>query len=310
MKILVYTKLDTTAQKQLINGLLDSTNFKFVVNLSEEEVLQCLAEADIVIGNAPVAHWNHPHPNVKFWQLDSAGFDQYKNLDLNFPIANMGDYYARNCAETIVTGLFSFYRGISDLVRLQHERKWIGSKIRGELQSIAGKKIIVLGAGAIALYAREMLTGFGCKVTLTARKNPEAEIHDRAKLLETLPEIDAVINTLPGSANKYVDQNFIDAMKHGSVYANVGRGNTTDEQALINALENGKLAGAILDVTEVEPLPLESKLWEKEQVILTQHSGGGDENEVSGKVNHFIKNVNRFLKAEQPESLVDLKRGY
>lgn len=310
MKILVYTKLDATAQKQLINGLINSDNIEFVVNLSEEEVLQSLAEADIVIGNAPVAHWNNLHENVKFWQLDSAGFDQYKNLDLNFPIANMGDYYARNCAETIVTGLFSFYRGISDLVRLQYEKKWIGSKIRGELQSIAGKKIIVLGAGAIALYAREMLIGFGCEVTLTARKNPEAEIHDRTKLLETLPEIDAVINTLPGSVNKYVDQNFFDAMKQGSVYANVGRGNTTDEQALINALESVKLAGAILDVTEVEPLPLESKLWEMEQVILTQHSGGGDENEVNGKVNHFIKNVNRFLKAEQPESLVDLKRGY
>lgn len=310
MKILVYTKLDATAQKQLINSLINSTNMEFAVNLSEEEVLQALAEADIVIGNAPVAHWNHLHPHVKFWQLDSAGFDQYKNLDLNFPIANMGDYYARNCAETIVTGLLSFYRGIPNLVRLQKDKKWVGSKIREELKSIAGKKVIILGAGAIALYARQMLNDFGCEVILTARKNPEAEIHDRAELLKILPYTDAVINTLPGSANKYVDQNFIDAMKQGSVYANVGRGNTTDEQALINALESGKLAGAILDVTEVEPLPLESKLWEMEQVILTQHSGGGDENEISGKVNHFIKNANKYLAGEKIDDIIDLKRGY
>ena len=309
-KILVYTKLEDTPQKQLVNGLADSTTIEFAVNLPEEKVLQALSEATIVIGNAPVNHWNNPHNHVKFWQLDSAGFDQYKNLDLNFPIANMGDYYARNCAETIVTGLFSFYRGISDLVRLQKDKHWVGSKIRKQLQSIAGKKVVILGAGAIALYAREMLTAFGCEVILTARKNPEAEIHDKAELLKILPDTDAVINTLPGSAEKYVDSNFIEAMKNGSVYANVGRGNTTDEESLINALESGKLAGAILDVTEVEPLPAGSKLWEMEQVILTQHSGGGDENEVSGKVNHFIKNVNKFLKAEQPDSLIDLNRGY
>ncbi|RZK91131.1 MAG: D-2-hydroxyacid dehydrogenase [Pedobacter sp.] len=310
MKILVYTKLDANAQKQLTDGLDKIEKIDFAVNLTETATLKILSEADVVIGNTPVNHWSNAHENVKFWQLDSAGFDQYQELNLTFPIANMGDYYARNCAETIVTGLFSFYRGIHTLINLQGKQKWLGSKIRKELQSIAGKNIIILGAGAIALFAKEMLLGFGCKVKLTARKNPKADIFNREDLLKELAHTDAVINTLPGSADKFANKDFIEAMKHGSVYANVGRGNTTDENALINAIETGKLAGAILDVTEVEPLPIESKLWKMEQVILTQHSGGGDENEISGKVNHFIKNANKYLAGEKIDDIIDLKRGY
>jgi glyoxylate/hydroxypyruvate reductase A len=310
MKILVYTKLDANTQKQLTDGIDQAEEIKFAFNLTERELLKTLSDADIVIGNAPIERWSANHENVKFWQLDSAGFDQYKELDLNFPIANMGDYYARNCAETIVTGVFSFYRGIPTLVNLQQEKKWVGSKIRKELQSIAGKKIVILGAGAIALYAKEMLLGFGCSVKLTARKNPKADIFSREELLKTLAQTDVVINTLPGSAEKFVDSEFIEAMKKGSVYANVGRGNTTDEDALIDALQIGKISGAILDVTDTEPLPTDSKLWEMEQVILTQHSGGGDQYELEGKVDHFIKNVNQFIAGETPDDLIDLKRGY
>lgn len=310
MKILVYTKLDATAQKQLTAGIKRVEKIDFACNLTETETLKILSEADVVIGNAPINHWSNTHHNVKFWQLDSAGFDQYQTLNLSFPIANMGNYYARNCAETIVTGLFSFYRGIHTLVNLQSEKKWVGSKIRKELQSIAGKNIIVLGAGAIALFAKEMLLGFGCKVKLTARKNPNADIFNKEDLFKALAQTDAVINTLPGSADKFVDAQFIEAMKQGSVYANVGRGNTTDENELIRAIEIGKLAGAVLDVTEKEPLPSDSKLWRMPQVILTQHSAGGDENEIPGKVKHFIKNVNRFLAGEQPSDLVELSKGY
>jgi glyoxylate/hydroxypyruvate reductase len=122
--------------------------------------------------------------------------------------------------------------------------------------------------------------------------------------------MDVVINTLPGSAHQYVNSSFIEAMKHGGIYASVGRGNTTDESALLTALNEGKIAGAILDVTETEPLPIASELWEMEQVLLTQHSGGGDQYEAFGKAEFFIANVKRFINGEQPLHLVSLSKGY
>jgi len=310
MKILVYTTLNTEQKNQLKAGIPGDVELFFKNDLTEESLFLKLAEADIVLGNINVNHFSKSHPNLKFWQLDSAGFDQYQNISLNIPVANMGTFYAQRCAESIVAGVIGFYRGIHSLVRLQTEKKWVGSKIRPSLQGLTDKNIVILGAGAIAIAAKEMLSGFGCNITLTARKNPIAVIHTFEDLIAILPETDVVINTLPGSAENYVNDKFIRTMKQGSVYANVGRGNTTDEEALIYALEQGNIAGAVLDVTSVEPLTAESKLWDMEQVILTQHSAGGDQNETSGKVKHFIKNVNRFLSGEQPEDLVDLKRGY
>lgn len=310
MKILVFTKLDATQKSRLQTVITTENDFLFKDELSEDQLLKALQEVEIILGNIPIKYIKANFSGLKFWQLDSAGFDQYQHTNFNIIVANMGTFYAQRCAESIVTGLFSFYRGIHTLTRLQTQKKWIGAKIRQDLQAISGKKVIILGAGAIALAAQKMLLGFGCSVKLTARKNPIADIHSIEDLLNMLPETDAVVNTLPGSAANYVNQTFIDTMKTGSVYANVGRGNTTDENALIAALESNKLAGAVLDVTTTEPLPANNKLWEMEQVILTQHSAGGDQYEIEGKVLHFIKNVNRFQQGEQPEDLIDLKRGY
>src|SRR5690606_14160597 len=100
-----------------------------------------------------------------------------------------------------------------------------------------------------------------CSIKMTARKNPRAQIHSYDNLLSELQKTDLVINTLPGKANKYVSADFFNAMQKGSLYASIGRGNTTDEEALLDALTTRKISGAVLDVTEQEPLPQQSKLW-------------------------------------------------
>ncbi len=131
---------------------------------------------------------------------------------------------------------------------------------------------------------------------MTARTNPAADLHSPEELMQVLPQTTLVINTLPGSAEKYVTAPMLEALPAQAVYASVGRGETTDEAALIAALQSGKLAGAVLDVTEEEPLPTYSPLWDMEQVILTQHTGGGKSDELTGIANQFISNLDHFLK--------------
>ncbi len=268
-------------------------------------------DADAILGNPPLVWFENAQArNLKFWQLDSAGFDQYRQADTNAKVANMGDWFARPCAETIVGGILALYRGLNKLAVLQKEKKWVGTPIRGELGLLYRKNVAVLGSGTIGLAVRSILSGFGTNTKLVARSSAEADIHSREALFEILPFTDIVINTLPGAAGKYVDDDFLQAMKKGSVYANVGRGSTTDEQALIRLLKNGDLAGAVLDVTEKEPIPSENPLWEMDNVILTQHSGGGQANEDSGKAANFIENFSRFLKGEKILFEVSLSRGY
>ena len=125
-----------------------------------------------------------------------------------------------------------------------------------------------------------------------------------------VPTTDLVINCLPGTVDNFVDNEVFAAMKSGSVFANVGRGNTADEPALIAALQRNHLGGAVLDVTAQEPLPAERVLWAMPNVILTQYTAGGQRTEDEGKIDHFLKNLGRFEQGELIENQINLTRGY
>jgi len=310
MKLFIYTSLDKALQSYLRKQLPATVEPIFKDELSGTQLMEAFNSAEIIMGNPPVDWFKQIPPKLAFWQLDSAGFENYRNLNINAPVANMGDFFAQPCAETMVGGILAFYRNIHLLVRKQDKKEWLGSKIRTSLDLLGNKKVIILGSGSIGQAIKQMLLGFGCQVKMTARKNPNADIHSFEELLEVLPDTDLVINTLPGNLNKYVSAEFIQAMKPGSLYASVGRGSTTDESALIAALQTGKLAGAVLDVTEQEPLPESSSLWEMENVILTQHTGGGYIEENEGKVKKFMVNLNQLLNKEAIESQINLSQGY
>ncbi|MET3113563.1 glyoxylate/hydroxypyruvate reductase A [Pedobacter sp. CG_S7] len=310
IKILVFTAFNQAQQQKLKSGIPIGTQLIFNTDLSTEELPTAFDTAEIILGNPPANLFNAAPSQLKFWQIDSAGFDQYQELNLAIPVANMGAYFALGCAETIVGGILCFYRQLHQLVRLQTEKKWEGKEIRTRLQGLTHKKVLILGTGAIGLAVKKLLIGFDCQISTTARKNPLADLHNFKEILAVLPDIDVVINTLPGTATNYVSANFFEAMKPGSLYSNVGRGNTTVEKALLSALETGKIAGAVLDVTATEPLPKNNKLWRMENVILTQHTGGGDGNEAEAKLKQLISNVNNFIKGKPINNLINLAEGY
>ena len=99
-------------------------------------------------------------------------------------------------------------------------------------------------------------------------------------------------------------------MAPGSLYASVGRGNTTDEPALLDALQAGKLGGAVLDVTAKEPLPADNPLWSMPKVLLTQHTAGGQPGEEDGRIDLLLNNLRRFQQGEPLENPIDLSKGY
>jgi glyoxylate/hydroxypyruvate reductase len=250
--------------------------------------------------------------NFRWWQLDSAGFERYSPISTpaGAVVCNVGDYYAWPCAETMMAGILGLYRDIPPLAVLQTRSEWVGGPRRRKLRLLRNQTVVILGAGAIAQFLRQMLVGFGCRVLLMARTNPEAQLHNVDELKAALPTADIVVSTLPGSAAGFFSAELIAAMKPGSVFANVGRGNTIDEPALIEALQRGHLWGAVLDVTETEPLPTESPLWRLPNVLLTQHTGGGLPNEDRGKLTRFIENYARFVAGEPLPNQVNLARGY
>ena len=312
MRLFVYSPLSASARTYLQQQLPSFFEVTFAADLPTEQQFPAFQETEVLLGNPPPA-WlaAGAPPLLQFWQVDSAGFERYRNLRLSIPVANMGDFFAWPCAETMVGGLLALYRHLPELVVLQAQKKWVGGAyVRNRSGLLRGKRVVVLGAGAIALAVRQQLAGFECPVQLLARTHPEAQLHSIEDLKAALPATDIVINTLPGSAVGFFSAELMEAMRPGSIYASVGRGNTTDEPALLRLLQAGYLGGAVLDVTAVEPLPADNPLWTLPNVLLTQHTGGGQHHEDEAKVDVLLRNL-ELLQASQPlEYMVDLSRGY
>lgn len=317
MNLFVYTALDddfnNTLRRQLPSeqsGSADSVQTVFRRELPEAEQRAAFQSADLVLGNPPPSWFSEPLPNLKFWQLDSAGFDGYQSVRVTAQVANMGDYFAWPCAETMVAGLLALYRRIPELALLQYQQQWVGVPIRARTGLLRHKRVVILGTGTIGQAVRQMLTGFEGTVTMLARTDPQADLHSADELRAVLPQTDIVVNCLPGTATGFFSVDLIAAMRPGSIYANVGRGTTTDEPALISALQSGRLGGAVLDVTTTEPLPADSPLWTLPNVLLTQHTGGGQPDEDAGKVAQFLRNLALFQAGRPVENAVELGRGY
>lgn len=311
MQIFVNTPFNEALRHTLRQAFPAGHQLLFKVELPEDEHRDAFRRADVILGNPPAAWFTEAPAQLKFWQLESAGFDGYKHLHLpNVTICNLADYFSVPCAETIVAGILAFYRGLEELTLLKTEKRWVGSPIRYRLGLLTGKRVVILGAGSIGQTVKKMLSGFDCRLQMVARSHPDATIHTPEALLAILPQTDLIINCLPGAAKGFFTADMINAMPPNAVFANIGRGATVDEPALIKALQEERLAGAVLDVTEVEPLPSSHPFWGMSNVILTQHTGGGQANEQEGKVVIFADNFRRFTEGQPPHNQINLQKGY
>lgn len=217
-------------------------------------------------------------------------------------------------AETVVGFVVAMAKGFRRMFDDQRAGRWE----QRELQRLAGLRLLVVGPGpigrAIARAARHGLRMRAEAVGRTERAGDDVfeRIRGRADLLAALGEADYVIDTLPltPETRHLFDREAFAAMKPTARFVNVGRGATVDEPALIEALVEGRIAGAALDVFEVEPLPAESPLRRLEQVIVCPHRSGwvdGWEEDFAGV---FVENARRFLRGEPLANVVDKRLGF
>src|SRR5262249_29388767 len=138
---------------------------------------------------------------------------------------------------------------------------------------LTGKTVLVVGLGEIGREVARLAEAFGMRV-LAVRRTADAHTAGPEQLPELVAEADAVVVTLPltDETHGLIGRAELARMRDGAILVNVGRGAVVDEEALVEALASGKLAGAALDVFAEEPLPASSPLWELENVILSPHT--------------------------------------
>lgn len=269
-----------------------------------------LSGCDIAFGN--------PEPedvvavdSLRWVQLESVGFGEYIDLDwstLNhrLKMTNLAGFFTDPVAETALAGILALGRGVNRLVALHAAREWVGDPIRADLRLLTGAHVVMLGYGAINRRLAELLQPFGCKIT---------PVGSNAKLEEldaVLPTADVFVSAVPDTpaTRKLINARRLDLLPAEAVFVNLGRGSLVDEDALVDALQQGRIAGAVLDVTIDEPLPVDHPFWSCPNLILSQHSGGGTADELTRKIDLFTENFARYQRGETLLGVVDLNRGY
>jgi phosphoglycerate dehydrogenase-like enzyme len=248
-------------------------------------------------------------PGLRFVQATAAGAgQQVRRAELTtdelkrVAISSASGVHAVPLAEWSIFGLLAFAKGLPRLRRDAVERRWD----HYPTTELRGQTLIVVGVGAIGLEVARLASAFGMRVIGVKRNTDEQlshvdELHPPEQLRELVADADGIVVTLPltDETRGLIDRETIERMRDGAVFVNVGRGKVVDEEALIDALRSGKLAGAALDVTAREPLPPESPLWDMENVIISPHTAALSWHENERIVELFAENLRRYLRGDE-----------
>jgi phosphoglycerate dehydrogenase-like enzyme len=265
-----------------------------------------LLEAEIVVGQ-PDPEAIVQSEKLRWLHLSSAGYARYDTEEVRDAIkkrsatmTNSSSVFNEPCAEHLMAWLLADARQLYPSYDNQRGlRAWPQNELRENTRLLAEETFFIVGYGAIGRRLAELLSPYSVRVIgyrRTPQPGSDLRIVGPADLASTLAKADHVINILPESTNTrcFFDAARLGQIKAGARYYSIGRGTTTDQDALADNLKSGHLCAAYLDVTEPEPLPPDHSLWSTPNCYITPHTGGGHFNESDRIVDHFLENLRRY----------------
>ncbi|MBV8073364.1 MAG: D-2-hydroxyacid dehydrogenase [Acidobacteriaceae bacterium] len=263
--------------------------------------------------------WKHARA-VRWVHSLSAGVEKLlfpELIESPVPVTNAKGVFKRSLAEFAVLGMLYFHKHVRRMVDSQRAHKWDDFRVGW----LPGKVMGVVGYGEIGRECALLAKALGVAI-YAARRNPTLSqqdpildrIYSPDQLSDFLHELDVLLMAAPLTPETHhmISDAAFESMKAAAIVINVGRGPVIDEAALIRALEKRKIAGAALDVFEVEPLPQSSPLWDMENVLISPHCTDrtDDPDWLDLAMQPFLKNFQHFAKGEPLINVVDKKAGY
>jgi phosphoglycerate dehydrogenase-like enzyme len=240
-------------------------------------------------------------PRLRLVQTLNAGTEQWRGrLPDGVALSNARGAHGGSTAEWAVAALLSIYRDFSAFAEQQQEQVWRGHVT----ETLIGRRVLVLGAGDLAVNLRRRLTPFEATTTLVGRRAREG-VEGVEALPDLIAEHDAVVVMLPltDATHHIVDAAFLARMRDGGVLVNAARGGLVDTDALLAELRRGRLRAA-LDVTEPEPLPPEHPLWRAPGVLITPHVAGATAGSQERGWAVAAEQIAQFAAGREPDNVV------
>ncbi len=306
---------------EAVPGLTAIASETDLVCASDKEGLaEALPGADILLG------WNfqsrdmrdlwHMADDLKWIHWCGAAVDRVMSPELrasDIILTNARGIFDSVMAEYVLGYMLSELKLFRETWRLQDEKRW-QTRLTGKL---AGSRAVIFGVGSIGRKTARLLRSVGVEVSGVGRKarkdDPDfGTIFGPDRALEAIGDADWVIGLLPltEETTLYYGEIFFDAMKSDARFMNLGRGESVDEDAIIACLQQGKIAGAMLDVFHNEPLDHNRPIWEAPNIVISPHTSSYYGEYEEDMANQFLDNFARFKEQIPLENVVDKNVGF
>lgn len=258
---------------------------------------------------------------LRWLHLGVAGVEKSLHTDLvksKVIVTNARGIHRDVMSEYVLAAILGCANRFDLAAAAKPQKAWRQKEIVRHRHSVAGKTVGIIGTGAIGAAAGKLCRACGMRV-IGIRRSPEKgvpeafeKIFGTENLDRLLAESDYVVLAAPltSQTERLLGTHQLAMMKPGAFLINIARGTIVDEAALIEALREKKIAGAVLDVFADEPLPAESPLWILENVFITPHISGNFELYLERVGEQFAENLTRYLRGAALMNVVEKKSGY
>jgi len=296
-------------------------NIRIIDDLDRESAIRHAGQAHGVDAHLLTSACLDAAPDRRWAQSGSAGVDRYITIPElvsrdEIVLTNMKGMYGPVIAEHVFAMLLSRTRNLPHYLDADRRGEWDRgpSSAMGALQ---GSTMLVVGLGGIGSEIAMRADAFNMRVIATARTQRPAPpyvdlLGTPPDLDELLPQADVVVLAVPltDETRGMINRETIARMKDGAWVVNIARGAVVDTEALVEALDAGKIGGAFLDVTDPEPLPQGHTLWNRENVLITPHVAARAELSGERRLALMLDNMRRFGSGEPLLNVVDKEAGY
>lgn len=313
MKLLLFPQINEQWVRQ-IQAI--SPDIKIVNATSEEEALKEIPDADVLYGRITPKLLDVTS-KLKWIQTPMAGMEHYifpALAESNVMLTNMRGIYSDNIADHVFGYILCFARGFHTYIRRQLENRWESGE---PVIHLADQTLGIIGLGGIGSEVAKRGVAFDMRVlAIDPRRTDKPEyveaLWNIGQLQDLLAQSDFVVVCAPHTpeTERMIGAEQFQIMKNTAYLINISRGINVDLSALTHALQAGEIAGAGLDVFEVEPLPAEHPLWAMDNVIITPHTAGAGPYSSKRRLQVLLDNIRRFMAGTPLHNVVDKRMWY
>lgn len=290
-----------------------------------DETMQAIVDAEVYFGYGVQGSMVDAAPALRWAHSMAAGVGGSLSPSLlarGLMFTNSAGIYAEGIADTVLAGVLHFLRGLDIAVRQQAANVWDQKPFphpETRMREVDEMRVLVIGAGGIGSAVARRFSSLGCVCT-GIRRRPElgplpgfSKVASPDSVFREMESADVVVVAAPATeaTNEVLNRETLALLPPGAIVVNVARGSLVNEESLLQALDSGRIRGAVLDVFHTEPLPADSVWWQHPRVLITPHvSGVSPRRQWTRALELFEDNWRRWVAGEPLRNVVDLEAGY